>query len=69
MAKNLPATAGDMRNVSSIPGWGRFPGEGNGNPLQYSCLEINYSFFIAEYSCSMNVLSSYLTLRILLIIF
>ena len=28
--------AGDL---GSIPGWGRFPGEGNGNPLQYSCLE------------------------------
>ena len=33
--KNPPATAGD---VSSIPGSGRSPGEGNGNPLQYSCL-------------------------------
>ena len=37
--KNLPANAGDLRDVGSIPGWGRFPGEGNGNPLQYSCLE------------------------------
>ena len=37
--KNLPASAGDLRDVGSIPGWGRFPGEGNGNPLQYSCLE------------------------------
>ena len=34
--KNPPANAGD---VGSIPGSGRFPGEGNGNPLQYSCLE------------------------------
>ena len=33
--KNPPANAGD---VASIPGWGRSPGEGNGNPLQYSCL-------------------------------
>ena len=33
--KNLPANAGD---VGSIPGLGRSPGEGNGNPLQYSCL-------------------------------
>ena len=38
MVKNLPANTGDARDVS-IPGWGRFPGEGNGNPLQYSCLE------------------------------
>ena len=35
VVKNLPANAGD---TGSIPGWGRFPGEGNGNPLQYSCL-------------------------------
>ena len=33
--KNPPANAGD---VGSIPGWGRSPGGGNGNPLQYSCL-------------------------------
>ena len=31
--------AGDIRNVASIPGSGRSPGEGHGNPLQYSCLE------------------------------
>ena len=35
VVKNLPANAGD---VDSVPEWGRFPGEGNGNPLQYSCL-------------------------------
>ena len=29
----------NARNPGSIPGWGRSPGEGNGNPLQYSCLE------------------------------
>ena len=33
--KNLPVDVGD---VVSIPGWGRYTGEGNGNPLQYSCL-------------------------------
>ena len=38
VAKNLPANAGDARDVGSIPGLGRSPGEGNGNPLQYSCL-------------------------------
>ena len=37
--KNLPANAGFARDVGSIPGLGRSPGEGNGNPLQYSCLE------------------------------
>ena len=37
--KNLPANAGDSGDThDAIPGWGRSPGEGNGNPLQYSCL-------------------------------
>ena len=36
--KNPPASAGDAGEVGSIPGLGRSPGEGNGNPLQYSCL-------------------------------
>ena len=39
MVKNPPASAGDIRDTGSIPGLGRSPGEGNGNPLQYSCLE------------------------------
>ena len=33
------ASAFNARDLGSIPGWGRSPGEGNGNPLQYSCLE------------------------------
>ena len=37
--KNLPANAGDISNTGSVPGLGRFPGGGHGNPLQYSCLE------------------------------
>ena len=37
-AKNLPATAEELRDTGSIPGLGRSPGGGNGNPLQYSCL-------------------------------
>ena len=36
--KNLPANAGDTGDSGSIPGLGRSPGGGNGNPLQYSCL-------------------------------
>ena len=40
VAKNLPVNAGDMRDVVSVPGSGRCPGEGNDNPLQYSCLEL-----------------------------
>ena len=39
MVKNTPTNAGDTRNADSVPGSGRSPGEGNGNPLQYSCLE------------------------------
>ena len=39
MVKNPPANAGHVRDMGSIPGSGRSPGEGNGNPLQYSCLE------------------------------
>ena len=49
VVKNLPASAGDLRDADLIlipgsgliliPGSGRFSGEGNGNPLQYSCLE------------------------------
>ena len=37
--RNQLADAGDIRDVGSIPGWGRSPGGGQGNPLQYSCLE------------------------------
>ena len=43
VVKKLPANAGDTRDsgsmAGSIPGLGRYPGRGNGNPLQYSCLE------------------------------
>ena len=39
VVKNPPANTGDAGDVDSIPGSGRSSGEGNGNPLQYSCLE------------------------------
>ena len=39
VAKNMPANTGDVRDMGSIPGSGRSPGEEHGNPLQYSCLE------------------------------
>ena len=39
VVKNLPANAGDRRDVGSVPGLGRSPGEGNGNLLYYSCLK------------------------------
>ena len=39
MVESLPANAGDKRDAGLILGLGRSPGEGDGNPLQYSCLE------------------------------
>ena len=39
VVKNLPVNAGDIRDMGLILGLGRSPGGGNGNPLQYSCLE------------------------------
>ena len=39
MGKNPPASAGDIRDTGPITGLGRSPGGGQGNPLQYSCLE------------------------------
>ena len=39
VVKNLSVNAGDVRDAGSIPRLGRSPGEGNSNPLQYSCLE------------------------------
>ena len=39
VVKNLPASAGDIKHLGSIPRLGRSPGEGNSNPLRYSCLE------------------------------
>ena len=39
VVKNPPANAGDTGDTGSIPGSGRSPGGGNGNPFQFSCLE------------------------------
>ena len=39
VVKKLPTNTGNLRYAASIPGLGRSPGEGHGNPLQYSCLE------------------------------
>ena len=39
VVKNPPVNAGDTGDAGSIPGSGRYPGGGHGNPLQYSCLE------------------------------
>ena len=51
MAKNPLAYTGDIRHTGSIPGLGRSPGEGNGNPLQDSCLENPHGWrSLASYS-------------------
>ena len=50
MVKNPPANVGDIREADSIPGSGRSPGEGNGNPLQDSCLRMHGQRSLA--SCS-----------------
>ena len=39
VVKDMPVNTGDIREVGSIPGLGRSPGEGNGSPLQCSCLD------------------------------
>ena len=44
VVKNPPASAGDARDMGSIPGLGRPPVVGNGNPLQYSSLEKSYGY-------------------------
>ena len=43
MVKKLPDNAGDPRDANSTPGLGRSPGGGQGNPLQFSCLEIPWT--------------------------
>ena len=50
MVKNSPNNAGDIRDLGSIPGLGRSPGGGHGNPLQYSCLENPGQRSLAGYS-------------------
>ena len=52
MVKNLPAIAGDTRDVSLIPQSGRSPGGGNGKPLWYSCLEMPMDIFTIVLSSS-----------------
>ena len=39
VVRNMPVNTGDIREVGSVPGLGRSPGEGNGSPLQCSCLD------------------------------
>ena len=50
MAEKLSANAGDAGDLCSVPGSGRSPGEGNGDPLQYSCLASPVERGLAGYS-------------------
>ena len=50
MVKNPPANAGDIKDAGSVPRLGRSPGEGQDNPLQYSCLENPMDRSLAGYS-------------------
>ena len=50
MVNNSPVNAGNAGDAGLIPGLGRSPGEGNGNPLQYSCLENPMERSLASYS-------------------
>ena len=50
VVKNPPASAENAGDVGLIPGSGRFPGVGNGNPLQYSCLDNSMERSLAGYS-------------------
>ena len=59
MVKNPPASAGDVRETDLIPGLGRSPGEGHGNPLQYSCLsDFPDGSDGKESTCNVGVLGS-----------
>ena len=50
MVKNPPANVGDTRNMGSVPGLGRSPGGGNGNPLQYLPAKSNEQRSLVGYS-------------------
>ena len=54
VVKNLPANAGDMKDLGLIPGTRRYPGERNGNPLQYSFLENYMERTLVSYSQSLR---------------
>ena len=50
VVKNLPANAGDLKDIGSIPELGSSPGGEHGSPLQYSCLENSIDRSLADYS-------------------
>ena len=50
MVKNLPANIGDAGDLGAMPGWGRSPAGGHGNPRQHSCLENSGDMRLVGYS-------------------
>ena len=60
VVKNLPASAGDVRDTGLSHGLGRYPGGGHGNPIQYSCLEDSMGkamvFPLIVYGCKSRTL-------------
>ena len=64
--KNLPANIGDARDTGLIPGLRRFPGEGNGNSLQYSCQRslVGYSPWICNELDMTEQLNTHTTINI-----
>ena len=67
--KNLPANAGDTRDVALIPGSGRSPGGGHGSPLQYSCLENSMDYTVPGVENSWTQLSNFHFFYYVLLIF
>ena len=63
MVKNTPANAGDARDVDSISESGRSSGEGNGNPLQYPCLDNSMDRGAHGVTKGQTLLSTYMCAR------
>ena len=59
VVKHPPANSGDIRDVGSIPGLGRSPGEGKGYPLQYSGLENSMNYMVHGVTKSRTQLSNF----------
>ena len=65
MIKNLPAKAGDPRDVGSVPESGRSPGKGNGNPLQYSWLGNPMDKHLSKITDQSKKMNNYILIRCL----
>ena len=65
VVKNLPANAGDVKEVGSIPGLGRTPGGRNGNPLHYYALENSMDYSIGSQRVRHDCYLAYYIINIL----